>query len=905
MAEPEQQANRVDSFTISNCSTDSMSGASGTFSNPLTTLRPPSEEIRRDSMNTMATGMAQPPSPGPFGGMQAVFQIPQRQTTTMISGRLSLEDDSDADDEVDHAEITQAEYNNFLRMFNTFDADRSGTIDIDELGNIMLCLGVPMGEDDVNALMQEADPDKTGEITLNGFVELMCRHKERLMKDHKFDTEDAIQRWVAEAMYCAHYLTDSSERWWMDGALFVVISYYLIVIPLSYVTSPTITRKGDTSVVETILESLFHLVFFADIALRLRTLHPDAEAHKKPPDGPTHRDVAITYLKGPFALDLLTSLPLELPFQPSPGAVVLRSLKLLKFLRVPDMFSSSQGDRVLTARYVIFLYNISPMMKLVLYLSVSVHVFCVIWLLLTEECSGEPKKDVAKAYLESLYTVLYTLTTVGYGNVTVKTDKQRIFACLLFIAGAVINGFVISEVSRRLQNTDVASERKHKMVELVSILQYFRIPRNLQYEILAFQYHTLDQNLSSAYSNMLESLPKNMQDQLSLYVRLRFISRVPFFSQVHDECKVALAHALQTAIAQPHEFIICAGEVGEEMFFLGHGVAEVLAATGSHISTLGKGNFFGEMALLFARNGSQAKRTASVRALSYCDLFKLKKDQFLQILSRFPRFRRVIDKEALIRKRRLFGDKAESRPGSPHGSIRMPSNKDGSSPVIPAEPFVDVDCSPRGSLVDVSGNPLNVSSMSRSVSSGAVKIPEILKPDRPETPPQGGAAARRFSMTSRASAIADCASVAGAGGMPMDIILPLEPDEDTMTQGSFQALSPSKPRPSIGGRNSGFFSGPSAGSLAVSHSTNKLVSQGDEGWASVTSHGSPESNQVALAGRAEIGGDMGVRIDRLERLVSNQQLMMEVRFAKLEELLNNLPGGCAASTAPSGPPYPG
>jgi voltage-gated potassium channel len=70
------------------------------------------------------------------------------------------------------------------------------------------------------------------------------------------------------------------------------------------------------------------------------------------------------------------------------------------------------------------------------------------------------------------------------------------------------------------------------------------------------------------------------------------------------------------------------------MYFISRGRVEVIAADGSTLlNTISEGDFFGEIALLFSQ-----PRTASVRAVDYCDLYTLDKDTFDRVLTHYPAF---------------------------------------------------------------------------------------------------------------------------------------------------------------------------------------------------------------------------------------------------------------------------
>jgi voltage-gated potassium channel len=68
------------------------------------------------------------------------------------------------------------------------------------------------------------------------------------------------------------------------------------------------------------------------------------------------------------------------------------------------------------------------------------------------------------------------------------------------------------------------------------------------------------------------------------------------------------------------------------MYFISRGSVEVVAPDGATVlSRLSVGDFFGEVALLY-----DTPRTATVRALDYCDLYRLDKELFDRVLTHHP-----------------------------------------------------------------------------------------------------------------------------------------------------------------------------------------------------------------------------------------------------------------------------
>jgi len=104
----------------------------------------------------------------------------------------------------------------------------------------------------------------------------------------------------------------------------------------------------------------------------------------------------------------------------------------------------------------------------------------------------------------------------------------------------------------------------------------------------------------------------------------------------------SLARRFRPRLGLPEEVLIRKGERGDSAFFISSGAVEV--ALPSHKVRLGRGDFFGEMALLTGR-----PRVADVVALSYCQLLVLTKRDFERFLAKHPRAKAEIDRVATAR----------------------------------------------------------------------------------------------------------------------------------------------------------------------------------------------------------------------------------------------------------------
>lgn len=92
------------------------------------------------------------------------------------------------------------------------------------------------------------------------------------------------------------------------------------------------------------------------------------------------------------------------------------------------------------------------------------------------------------------------------------------------------------------------------------------------------------------------------------------------------------------------DIIIKEGTIGNKMFFIQEGIVDIVMANGEVATSLSDGSYFGEICLL-----TNARRVASVRAETYCNLFSLSVEHFNAVLDQYPLMRRTMESVAAER----------------------------------------------------------------------------------------------------------------------------------------------------------------------------------------------------------------------------------------------------------------
>jgi len=260
----------------------------------------------------------------------------------------------------------------------------------------------------------------------------------------------------------------------------------------------------------------------------------------------------------------------------------------------------------------------------------------------------EKQSDFLTLYNIAVYWAVTTLTTIGYGDVTPHSNLARSFTMVIEITGVAVYGVVIGNVSRFFLESDRHKQAtKEKLQDLALFMRHYSVPDKTQKEVFRFYNHMVKKRLSDNDTKMISELPHALQKELQIYMKSKLIRDIPFFKQTPTQCLLMTAQKLEQAFFSPGDSIIKKGDVGHEMFIIGHGEVEVLIDEKKVIATLHDGEFFGEVALL-----KETNRTADVVAKSYCDVYRLDKESFNEIVGKFPalgqEFENMMHKRAAV-----------------------------------------------------------------------------------------------------------------------------------------------------------------------------------------------------------------------------------------------------------------
>lgn len=139
------------------------------------------------------------------------------------------------------------------------------------------------------------------------------------------------------------------------------------------------------------------------------------------------------------------------------------------------------------------------------------------------------------------------------------------------------------------------------------------------------------------------------QNEQDLHIVANLLKTIELFKELDEQVHAEIIKHV-TLDYYPAEFVIFKeGELGDKMFIIKNGMVKIYhegesASFDKEIAILGDNDFFGEMAL-FEEN----PRNATAKTLEPTQVFILKKEDFLNLVSSNPKVAEIVSKEFLDR----------------------------------------------------------------------------------------------------------------------------------------------------------------------------------------------------------------------------------------------------------------
>ena len=211
---------------------------------------------------------------------------------------------------------------------------------------------------------------------------------------------------------------------------------------------------------------------------------------------------------------------------------------------------------------------------LLLHLTACIHIFISStsypnWIIL----NNLNFSSLPTIYLTSVYFILTTVTSVGYGDIIGKTFTEFCFQIIILIFGLIAYSWLISSISNYVKENSKHNEIFTKKIGMLNEikLEHPNMPNELYDKIyLHLEYINLKQKKDK--SSLIESLPHTITKSLLYEMYKPIIENFNFFKNFkNSEFIMRVISKLRPIIAAKNDMLLEQGEIIEETFFVKQG----------------------------------------------------------------------------------------------------------------------------------------------------------------------------------------------------------------------------------------------------------------------------------------------------------------------------------------------
>lgn len=247
---------------------------------------------------------------------------------------------------------------------------------------------------------------------------------------------------------------------------------------------------------------------------------------------------------------------------------------------------------------------------------------------------GIADADAATKYVASLYWAFSTLTTVGFGDISAKSNQERVFSIICMMVGVSWYAFVISTISSIINMFDRRNAEVKKKQRLIQqFMSETKMPWPLRRRILKY-FDYVNGNSDSdvkEMENVLAMLSTQLRTEVTLHVHRNVVPLIPFFLHKTPQFIAACVALLRPLYFAPGDYISTRGQHADEMYFLVGGRAVVVLPNGVKFKSIVEGSYFGEIGCMLAE-----VHRVSIVAVNECRVYALAKLDLKALMAEYP-----------------------------------------------------------------------------------------------------------------------------------------------------------------------------------------------------------------------------------------------------------------------------
>uniref|UniRef100_A0A8D2NCR3 Hyperpolarization activated cyclic nucleotide gated potassium and sodium channel 2 n=1 Tax=Zonotrichia albicollis TaxID=44394 RepID=A0A8D2NCR3_ZONAL len=454
------------------------------------------------------------------------------------------------------------------------------------------------------------------------------------------------------------------HQFYWDFTMLLFMVGNLIIIPVGITFF-----KEETTAPWIVFNVVSDTFFLMDLVLNFRTgivIEDNTEIILDP------EKIKKKYLKTWFVVDFVSSIPVDYVFLIVEKGIdsevykTARALRIVRFTKILSLLRLLRLSRLIRyihqweeifhmtydlASAVMRIINLIGMMLLLCHWDGCLQFLVPMLQDFPQNCwvsiNGMVNDSWSELYSFALFKSMSHMLCIGYGKQAPESMTDIWLTMLSMIVGATCYAMFIGHATALIQSLDSSRrqyQEKYKQVE--QYMSFHKLPADFRQKIHDYYEHRYQGKMFDEDS-ILGELNEPLREEIVNFNCRKLVASMPLFANADPNFVTAMLTKLKFEVFQPGDYIIREGTIGKKMYFIQHGVVSILTK-GNKEMKLSDGSYFGEICLL-----TRGRRTASVRADTYCRLYSLSVDNFNEVLEEYPMMRRAFETVAIDRLDRI------------------------------------------------------------------------------------------------------------------------------------------------------------------------------------------------------------------------------------------------------------
>ena len=401
------------------------------------------------------------------------------------------------------------------------------------------------------------------------------------------DSEDNNENYKGFA-----FLPTSNIIFTLDLLLIIADLYTFITLPL-FVAKNKDIRKRDNIILE-IIHYMVDLIFLLDCIIGFFRGYYDYEMNIVR----NNKLIVNRYLKKYFIIDFLQAIPLYTIIRifMKPNKILhlgysnaeITSITFLLFIKPFKIFKIMKRKQNKALEdfysYLSESYYLEQLVKFLIYflifflfihLFICLHIYFAFqsypnWIIHTDIIND----SFFDKYITSLYFMITTMTTVGYGDIICISFIERIYHIFLLVIGTLLYTFLVSKIGNYLRDE---SHEQIKLSKDLNILENIRISYptmsfNLYSKIKSHLLSIFNKRKKTGLSLLINGVPDAIKNDLLFKIYSKVINDFSIFKNVkNSNFIIQVLTSFIPIVSKKEEIIMLEGEIIQNIVFVKDG----------------------------------------------------------------------------------------------------------------------------------------------------------------------------------------------------------------------------------------------------------------------------------------------------------------------------------------------